>query len=261
MKGALRLSHTKIQLHEFCEWAFKLRYVDRVRPIFRPRLLYGANVHGVISEFLARVRDGLDIDWQYMQTIFDRRWREAPVSKAENDRLRQEALQLVRGFWEACGPDFGKPLLLEKRFAIDMDGIRLEGIVDRVEDLAPPGVEVIDYKSGSAPDRNMAERNLQLLIYAIACTEAWSLRPERVSLYYLATNSVHSWAVAESDIHEARQKIVSTARQIRGAAFNPRTGPHCRRCDYIRACGFGQAWIESDGQTRTPDAETPSGVS
>ncbi len=254
MKGVLRLSHTKIQLHDFCEWAFKLRYVDRVRPVFHPRLLYGANVHGVLSEFLARVRDGLDVEWLHMRDIFDRRWRDAPISEAENDRLREAALHLVRGFWQACGPDFGKPLLLEKRFAIDMDGIRLEGVVDRIEDRAPGGVEVIDYKSGSAPDRNMAERNLQLLIYAIACTEAWSLRPERVSLYYLATNSVHSWAVTESDIDDARQRVAATARQIRDAAFKPRTGSHCRRCDYLRACGFGQAWIESDDQTGTTDA-------
>ena len=261
MKGVIRLSHTKIQLHGFCGWAFKLRYVDRVRPIFRPRLLYGANVHGVISEFLARVRDGLDVEWRHMRQIFDRRWRDAPVSEPENDRLRQEALRLVRGFWETCGPDFGKPLFLEKRFMIDMGDVKLEGVVDRVEDRSPGSVEVIDYKSGSAPDRNTAERNLQLLIYALACREVWSLRPERVSLHYLATNSVHSWAVTESDVDEARQRVASTAQHIRGEAFNPRTGPHCRRCDYLRSCSFGQAWIKSNDQQRAHNAGTPPGVS
>lgn len=261
MSDVLRLSHTKIQLHEFCEWAYKLRYVDRVRPIFRPRLLYGANVHGVISKFLARVKDGLDVEWRHMRDIFDRRWRDAPVSEPENERLRQEALRLVRGFWETCGPDFGKPLFLEKRFAIDMGGVRLEGVVDRVEDRSPGGVEVIDYKSGSAPDRNTAERNLQLLIYALACREAWSLRPERVSLHYLATNSVHWWAVTEPDIDETRQRVAETAQQIRGEAFNPRTGPHCRHCDYLRSCNYGQAWIESHDQTRTHNDGTPPGVS
>jgi putative RecB family exonuclease len=210
--------------------------------------LYGANVHGVISKFLERVRDGLDTDWRRMEDIFNDRWREAsPLGAVENEELRQQALELVRGFWDACSPDFGSPLLLEERFSIAMDGIKLEGIVDRVEGLPSAGVEVIDYKSGSAPDRNLAERNPQLLIYAMACTEAWSLRPERVSLYYLAGNTVQSWPIKESDIDEAREKVEATGRQIRGAEFDPRTGTHCRECDYLRACNFGRAWVESNG--------------
>ncbi|MCY4108935.1 MAG: PD-(D/E)XK nuclease family protein, partial [Chloroflexi bacterium] len=181
--------------------------------------------------------------------------------RPENERLRQEALRLIRGFWETSGPDFGKPLYLEKRFMIDMGDVRLEGVVDRVEHRSPGTVEVIDYKSGFAPDRNTAERNLQLLIYALACREVWSLRPERVSLHYLATNSVHSWALTESDIDEARQRVAATAQYIRGEAFNPRTGPHCRQCDYLRSCSFGQAWIESDGRQGTHNAGAPPGVS
>ena len=248
MPSVLRLSYTKVYLHEFCPWAYKLRYVDRVRPIFRPRLLYGANVHGIISQFLERVRHGLDAEWRHMEDIFDDRWRDAPsVGADENEALRQRALKLVRGFWEACSPDFGSPLLLEERFSMNMGALKLEGIVDRVEDLPSAGVEVIDYKSGSAPDRNMAEGNLQLLIYAMACKEVWSLQPERVSLHYLAGNTMQSWPITESDIDEAREKIEATGRQIRSSVFDPRTGNHCRECDYLRACSFGQAWVDSNG--------------
>ena len=242
-----RLSYTKVHLYEYCAWAYKLRYVDKKRPLFRPRLLLGATVHIAISEFLRRVMEGLPTAWAHMEQIFQRRWRGAATLNAEeSEKLRLRGLELLRGFWGANSPDFGHPLLLETRFAINLGQTRLEGIVDRVEDLQTGKVEVIDYKSGSAPEGNAAEHNLQLLIYAMACVEAWSLNPERVSLYYLADNTVQSSNVTAHDIDETRNRIGRTAADIGDGQFQPRIGPHCPDCDYFRACHYGQEWADAN---------------
>jgi len=246
----VKLSYTKLRLHEFCRWAYKLRYIDRIRPTFHPRLLYGANVHAIISNFLGRVQAGHDVEWSDMEKIFNDRWRDVrTMNTAERNRLRQAALNLLRGFWTASSPDFGKPLLLEERFSLDIGAdLKIEGVVDRVEQLPAGGVEVIDYKSGSSPDRNLARGNRQLLIYAMACREAWSLHPQRVSLYYLACNTTQSWLITRSDIEDLRETIVATGHQIRMAEFHPRTGTHCTSCDFIHACNYGQAWVASSGK-------------
>lgn len=244
----LRLSFTKVQLYNYCPWAYQLRYVQKVTPRFRPRLLLGANVHGVIGEFLGRVRDGLSTGWAEMEAILGARWAEAaPLDGEENERLRREGRVLVRGFWETNKGDFGRPLLLEERFLLPVGAVTLEGIVDRVEDVGGGKVEVIDYKSGSAPKDNSAADSLQLRIYALACTDAWSLDPERVSFYYLQDNSKASAPVNRDALADVRREIVATGEAIAGAIFPPRPGVHCLDCDYLRACEFGRVWVVEHG--------------
>lgn len=243
----LRLSYTKLQLYGFCPWAYRLRYVEKVRPRFRPRLLLGANVHGVICEFLNRVKAGLAPGWAEMEEVFNTRWAEAaPLNDLENERLRLEALELIRGFWQANSSDFGRPLVLEGRFRIAVGNVEVEGIVDRVEDLGDGKVEVIDYKTGPAPGFNAAQDNLQLLIYSLACQQAWSLHPQLMSLYYLGDNVKASAAVGQAELDSARARVEGAGLTIAQAAYAPRTGQHCLGCDYLRACAFGQAWTAAN---------------
>ena len=244
----LRLSFTKLSLYDYCPWAYRFRYVEKAPTKFRPRLLLGANVHSVIDAFLVRVRDGLSTGWAEMERIFEERWAETFVLDTRaNAVLKEKAFGLIRGFWDANAADFGRPALIEERFVLPIEDVRVEGIVDRVEDLGAGRAEVIDYKSGRAPQGNPAEGNLQLLIYALACRHVWGLEPKLTSLYFLADNRKLSAPVAEDGLRDVQEHILSRGKAITREEFTPTTGPHCRDCDYFDMCEFGRAWAKANG--------------
>ena len=221
--------------------------MEKVRPPYHPRLLAGAIVHNVISDFLVRVRDNLSVGLDDLNAIFEDRWRSAGILDRDDtvDR-RAQTLALAHDFWKANQADFGRPLKLEERFRLQIDGHRLEGIVDRVDDLGAGDVAVIDYKSGSAPDGNPAEDSLQLSIYALACEEYWGLTPTRVSLYYLNGNSLRTASVDTPRLEATKHTIRTTAARIKAADFPPNPDSRCNDCDYLRRCDHGQAWVRKN---------------
>ncbi len=218
--------------------------MEKVRPPYHPRLLVGAIVHNIISDFLVRVRDNLSTGLEDLNAIFEIRWRSARVlDRDETVDRRAEALTLTHEFWKANQTDFGRPLKLEERFRLELGGDRVEGIVDRVDDLGSGEVAVIDYKSGAAPDGNPAEGSLQLSIYALACKEYWGLNPTRVSLYYLNGNSLRTAGVDTPRLEATKHTIRTTAARINAADFPPNPDSRCNDCDYLRRCDHGKAWV------------------
>lgn len=208
---------------------------------FQPRLLAGAVVHNVISDFLERVRDGLSLSSKDLETIFDGRWRSAQILDRDGTGgQRRRALGLVNGFWQSNSADFGRPLMLEKRFRLPIGSDSIEGIVDRIEDLGSGDVEVIDYKSGSAPAGDPARDSLQLSIYALACRDHWGLQPRRVSLYYLTDNTKSTATVDAARLEATRAEIVATGGRIAAADFPPEPGERCEYCDFAGRCEFRQ---------------------
>jgi len=204
-------------------------------------LLAGAVVHNVISDFLERVRDGLSLGIKDMETIFDGRWRSARILDRDGTGdQRRRAQGLVNGFWEKNSADFGRPLMLEERFRLQIGADSIEGIVDRIEDLGSGDVEVIDYKSGSAPAGDPARDSLQLSIYALACRDHWGLHPRRVSLYYLTDNTKSTAELDPARIDTTRAEIVATGGRIAAADFPPDPGERCEYCDFAERCEFRQ---------------------
>ncbi|MDP6507961.1 MAG: PD-(D/E)XK nuclease family protein [Chloroflexota bacterium] len=235
----MRFSYTKLSLYDFCPWAYNLRYIEKIRVPFQPRLLAGAVVHNVISDFLERVRDGLSLGIGDLETIFDGRWRSARILDRDGTGdQRRSALGLVNGFWQSNSADFGRPLMLEERFRMPIGSDSIEGIVDRVEDIGSGEVEVIDYKSGSAPAGDPARDSLQLSIYALACRDHWGLRPRRVSLYYLTDNTKSTATVDAAKLEATRAAIVATGSRIAAADFPPDPGKRCEHCDFAERCEF-----------------------
>ena len=198
----------------------------------------------MISDFLARVQGSLSTGLDDMEAIFDRRWRSARILDRDGSgEQRDRARGLAHAFWENNHTNFGRPLKLEARFRVEIGDHRVEGIVDRIEDLGSGEVEVIDYKSGRAPDGNPAGDSLQLSIYALACRDHWQLHPRRVSLYYLGDNTTSTAEVDRHRIDSTRTAIDATAGRISAADFPPNSDERCASCDFVTRCEFGQNWM------------------
>ncbi|WP_240796207.1 RecB family exonuclease [Streptomyces sp. RFCAC02] len=120
-------------------------------------------------------------------------------------------------------------------------GLRLRGVIDRV-DVAPTGeVRIVDYKTGKAPAPQYADGPLfQMKFYALVL---WRLRgavPTRLQLVYLGSGDVLTYDPDESDLLAVERKLVALWQAIRLATesgdWRPRRTKLCGWCDHRERC-------------------------
>jgi len=133
----------------------------------------------------------------------------------------------------------GKPqpkvLATEKSFSFELDGVLIQGRMDRLDELSSDSVSIQDYKTGKAKNEKFAEDSLQLTIYALAAKHL-GMRADKVSIYNLENDTVIEVERDVSDLKEGERKIKKAAKGIRDGEFEPNPGFACRWCAYASIC-------------------------
>jgi RecB family exonuclease len=123
--------------------------------------------------------------------------------------------------------------LLEHRFVCEIGGIKVRGIVDRVDEDSD-GYVIIDYKTGNPKSQKAAEDSLQLSVYAIALGNG---KPVKSLVFQnLADNSTVETARLPEDLHRTELKIIEVAAGITAGRFEAKPGRHCNYCAYRSIC-------------------------
>ena len=135
---------------------------------------------------------------------------------------------------------------LEGEFALG-DGHRrvpLRGVADRIDLLDGNRLRVVDYKTGSAPDRGRA---LQVPVYALCAQERLASRDNREwtvdeALYISFAGKKAIVSVADERdpklLATARERVFGLVDQINGGVFPPRPNDPimCGYCAYSSVC-------------------------
>jgi len=232
------LSASAIEDYEICPLRFKIRR-DWVLPgEISGALKYGTAVHLALRDFYDAILAGRPRTLQDLSQVFT----DALLSQAFDDEhqlelYRRQGREQLEHFFHAWS-DGAKPPVLhtEKTFELKMNGLLLRGRVDRVDRTEGDGVAIVDYKTGSPKDEVDARNSLQLSIYAIAASELWKLRPERLIFYNLETNEEIAATRTEKQLDETRGRIMNVAEKIAAGNFEPKPGFHCRSCLFRAVC-------------------------
>ena len=124
-------------------------------------------------------------------------------------------------------------------------GLRLRGIVDRL-DVAPTGdVMITDYKTGRAPGEMFEAKALfQMKFYGLVLWRTRGVVPRLLQLLYLGDEEVLRYAPDEADLLAVERKLralweaVERATQARD--FRPRPSRLCDWCSHQALCpAFG----------------------
>ncbi|MEJ1201472.1 MULTISPECIES: RecB family exonuclease [unclassified Streptomyces] len=163
----------------------------------------------------------------------------------EGERLARwlgEAEQLVERWFTLEDPSRLEPAERELFVEAELEsGLRLRGIIDRV-DVAPTGeVRIVDYKTGKAPRPQYAEGALfQMKFYALV---VWRLRkvvPRRLQLVYLGSGDVLTYDPVLADLERVERKLLALWEAIRLATetgdWRPRPTKLCGWCDHQAHC-------------------------
>lgn len=157
-------------------------------------------------------------------------------------RWLTEAEALVERWFTLEDPTRLEPV--EREFFVETElesGLRLRGIIDRV-DVAPTGeVRIVDYKTGKAPRPEYAEGALfQMKFYALVVWRLKQVVPRRLQLVYLGSGDVLTYDPVVADLERVERKLLALWEAIREATesgeWRPRPTKLCGWCDHRAVC-------------------------
>jgi putative RecB family exonuclease len=269
-----------------CPLLYRFRVIDRLPEKPSAAATRGTVVHAVLERLfdapagdrsVSRARTMVAGEWERLLArrpelaeLFAQDTGDAEGA-AELARWLAEAEALVERWFSLEDPTRLEPAERELFVEARLDsGLRLRGIIDRV-DVAPSGeVRIVDYKTGKAPRPEFAAEALfQMKFYALV---VWRLRgvvPRRLQLVYLGSGDVLTDDPDEADLAGVERKLLALWEAIQRATesgdWQPRPSKLCHWCDHQARCPeFGgtpppypliiQPRLPEDGSRSLPEA-------
>jgi putative RecB family exonuclease len=247
------LSPSKVSSFKDCALAFRFSVIDRLPEPPAPHMVKGTLVHSALEGLFwnhergARTpeaaRASLDEAWRALQD--DPEFTVLGLSAPERDAFLAEAETLVAGYLRLEDPDSVDAVGVELLLEADVGGLRLRGIIDRL-DVTPDGeFIVVDYKTGRTPSEMQEHSRLGgVQFYALLCEQVLGQRPVSVRLLYLKDPVVIEADPSEQALRGLRQRTAAVWSAIERACededFRPKPSPLCRWCNFQAFCpAFG----------------------
>ena len=217
---------------------------ERVSPPFA----FGTVAHEAFEAFTRERRERLARgepapSREELERLLRDRWVPAEFGDPETEAAYERRVAgLLDRFCAGEVERAGETIAEEQGFTLVIDAadgtppVSIAGYIDRIDRLPSGGIEVIDYKTGTAwPDA--AERSLQLTIYALACRDALGLgTPERLTLDFTESGTRLSTVRTDEQLDAARADLLRRVIPIRAGEFGARPGRRCDWCDYAGVC-------------------------
>lgn len=238
-----------------CPLLYRFRVIDKLPEPPNAAATRGTVVHAVLERLFdvppperdaPRARALVAPEWQ---RLLERRPELAelfpPGEEDGRERLAAwlaEAERLVERWFSLEDPARLEPA--EREVSVETtlaSGLRLRGVIDRV-DVAPTGeVRIVDYKTGKAPGQAYAGQALfQMKFYGLVL---WRLRgtlPRRLQLVYLGSGEVVTYDPDESDLRGVERKVLALWEAIQRATatgdWRPSPGRLCGWCAHQSRC-------------------------
>ncbi|GAA1928897.1 hypothetical protein GCM10009716_40760 [Streptomyces sodiiphilus] len=275
-----------------CPLLYRFRVIDKLPEEPNPAATRGTVVHAVLERVfdvpaeersVPRARSLVVGEWQRLLARRPELAKLFPGEEAQagGPRLAEwlaDAEALVERWFGLEDPSRLEPAERELFVETTLDsGLRLRGVIDRV-DIAPTGeVRIVDYKTGKAPRPEYAGDALfQMKFYALVL---WRLRgrvPRRLQLVYLGSGDVLTYDPQESELLAVERKLLALwdaiSRATESGDWRPKRSRLCDWCDHRARCPeFGGTPppypltvqpplpVELPGQSTGPSGAQPAG--
>jgi RecB family exonuclease len=238
-------SPSRLQVYQTCPRQFYYQYVRKMPRRPWANQSFGVSLHRTLHRLHAEGGP------EAKSLSEAERQLEASWMSAGYDSPEQERSELARGkellsaYYETWSGVEGEPILLEKRLSAPFRGSVLLGILDRVDRHADGSLEILDYKSGRAPETVRRETVQQLSIYHYLVEQKLHETPVRHTVHYLASNVRVTLPLTADHVAAVLEAAHETIRTLEADhRFEPRVAAHCGSCDYQNACPVGRRWAE-----------------
>jgi putative RecB family exonuclease len=175
------------------------------------------------------------------------------LDEAGHAELMADAAELLTRYFRLEDPTSITPIGIELKLELELDGIRLRGIIDRLELDADGELVVTDYKTGRAPgDGNARQRMTGVHLYSLMCERWFGRRPVRVQLLHLAEPVKIVAEPTEQSTRGLSRRLEAVWQAVETACeredFRPRPSPRCDWCAFQQWCpAFGGDPLQAAG--------------
>ncbi|MFI6939828.1 RecB family exonuclease [Streptomyces sp. NPDC050418] len=239
-----------------CPLLYRFRVIDKLPEKPSPAATRGTLVHAVLERLFDA--PAAERTAPRAKSLIPGQWDRLRESKPElsdlfkdsdeqsaGEQLAQwltEAEALVERWFTLEDPTRLEPAERELFVEASLDsGLKLRGIIDRV-DVAPTGeVRIVDYKTGKAPRAEYADGALfQMKFYALVVWRLKGVIPRRLQLVYLGSGDVLTYDPVMADLERVERKLHALWEAIREATetgeWRPRPTKLCGWCDHQAVC-------------------------
>ncbi|MDP1821014.1 MAG: PD-(D/E)XK nuclease family protein [Acidimicrobiales bacterium] len=246
------LSPSKVTSFTDCALAFRFSAIDRLPAPPSVAATRGSLVHAALERLftlepavrtraaatvcLAEAIDALEDDPEYTMLELDDEARATFCS---------DAATLLDKYFLLEDPTTITPIGIELKLEVELAGVHLRGIIDRLELDADGALVVTDYKTGRAPgERQEQQRLAGVAFYSLLCERLFGRRPARVQLLYLADPVAIISIPTDRSTRGVERKLAAVWTAVERACEREDFRPNpSRLCDW---CGF-KAYCPSFG--------------
>ena len=243
------LSPSKVVAFTNCPLAFRYSQIERRPEPPSPHAVKGTLVHAALEGLFwhhaaggrtpAAAHAELDRSWEELQD--DDEFVELALERDQAEAFLADARTLVDNYFRLEDPDEARAVGIELGVETVVEGMRLRGIIDRL-DVADDGrLIVVDYKTGRAPSERYERGSMGgVQTYALLCESLLGRAPAEVRLLYLRQPVAISSVASEQTIRGQRKRAMAVWTAIERACdtedFRPHVGPLCDHCHFKTSC-------------------------
>jgi len=246
------LSYSQIETFKTCPMHFKLQQIYKLPTQPSASQSFGIAMHATLKVLYDEVAQGAKPTEKLVFELLNKNWiKEGFENKKQEIDFFEKGKIYLSGYLNQGFNKARIPIAMEQRFMVPLSskekgdrGLKIGGVVDRVDDLGNGEVEIIDYKTGAnIPNQREVDKNLQLSIYALAATKIpdypFNKKPEQVklSLYYLDTQEKLSTIRTLKQLEDAEKEIFEVRKEIENSDFKCSNHMFCQMgCEFSLFC-------------------------
>jgi len=253
------LSPSRAADFKACPLLYRFRTIDRLPETPSRAAVRGTVVHSVLEQLfdlpagertLGAARELLPEIWRQLAAdepdiaaLFD---ATRDDSDAEDlSAWLASASDLLGNYFALEDPTRLEPVAREQLVEVVIDGLRLRGYIDRLDENDRGELRVVDYKTGATPREAFEAKALfQMKFYALVLWRTRGIVPKQLRLMYLADTDTLSYEPDAEELTRFERTVqaiwAAIERATQSADFRPSPGRLCEWCDHHDLCpAFG----------------------
>jgi len=250
----LPFSYSKLSLYEECPLKYKFKYIDKIKEEPKSYFAFGHSIHHAM-EFLYAVKAPPFPALAELLEAFKKDWGlKSYLEKGYRDPLRAEddynkGLEMLRNYYRHHEGKFKLPFLLEYSTDVEVDGLLVRIIADKIEYRGGGEIILVDYKTGKdvkrQPDQlHMYQKICELdprlreRVFTVYGEKISRIRIKQMMYCHVPTLKEYSFDRAgDAEIGIFWDRVLGVAENIRALKFDPSPGDRqCSWCDYKQLC-------------------------